>query len=141
MISVPKLDAYFLNAFEHQHGDGGAPSLDVIVQEHYGREYNVQQTGEKLSNGSWTHYLMDEEMVQQYLFDGITVIKGEHHWLPHTYLMGREGIEHWLAMDRSDDFSAKLAAVRQAPTPEIILADLIDKGLLPHGAYILHCWW
>lgn len=141
MIELPKVDAYRINAFEHQHGEHGAPSLDVIATEHYGREYCAQQTGDKLSDGSWTEYPMDKYDVEQALFDGLTIVKGEHYNDKPTYLSGREGIENWLAMDRSEEHGAQLKAVRAAPTPTIILADLIDKGLLPHGTYLMYCYW
>lgn len=141
MIEVPKLDAYLLNVLEHQHGEQGAPSLDVIATEHYGRKYFAQQTGDMLANDSWTHIVLDQEMVAQYLFDGMTVIKGEHLSDKPTYLAGRKGIENWLALPEAESFGEQLRVDRAGPTPELVLADMIDKGLLPHGNYLLHCWW
>ncbi len=76
------------------------------------------------------------------------------------YVEGMNWFDYWLSLDispgdsvlsgyhSSDDTEdlrgktiSELTSIRTAPTIHYVLADLIKRGELPYGHYMLHCWW
>lgn len=150
----------------HDHEEG---SLDALATRVYGRKYRGQQTGDMLPNDSYHIYEMNEEDVADYMHDLEQQTLNEGHYLGGRYegkewknfhAKGVNWIDYWLSLDiapgdsvlsgyhphsDTEDLRGKqvsqLTAERAAPTIHYILADLITRGELPYGRYLLHCWW
>jgi hypothetical protein len=122
-----------------------APSLDSIATRVYGRKYVGQQTGDMLGNDSVHHYDMSEYEVDQLDFD-MNQEPRQHYvdWDPITqqaiYAEGVNWFEYWLGLDESK-FKHDFEIYRQAPEPRYVLADLIKRGELPYGQYLLRVSW
>lgn len=138
-------------------------SLNLIATEVYGKEYHGQQTGDMLPNDSVHRYVMDEEAVETELWENGPV----RHYLGYDSMRGNtvyaEGIstfDYWQSLSHSDDPSKVTAhsssdlvdhrggvyrfdfeVYRQAPEPRWVIADLIKKGHLPYGNYLLYVSW
>lgn len=123
------------------------PSLDSIATRVYGREYQGQQTGEMLANDTIHHYDMSEKAVEQRVADQRWGDPERQHYLGYDRIK-REGIyekgvnefEYWLGLDL-EKAKYDFEVYRQAPEPADVLADLINRGELPYGQYLLRVSW
>lgn len=149
----------------------GYDSLDALATRVYGQTYKGQQTGDMLPNDSYHVFDMDEERVEELMdnmkekrmFLGLKpVAKGTGDRggnFRATYAMGVNWFEYWLSLkydpatpygassprewEDARDFTLKydFQVYREAPTIDYVLADLITRGELPHGRYMIHCSW
>jgi hypothetical protein len=109
----------------------GPDTLDAIATRFYGRKYIGQQTGDMLPNDSHVVYDMDEDMVEQLIAN----LEEEREY------SGFDSLQRWLDAASPADRSEEIKLIRSAPEPDYILADLISKGELPHGKYVVRVWW
>lgn len=131
--------------FDHsEYQPEQAPSLDSIATRVYGRRYVGQQTGRMLDNDSVHHYDMSEDEVEQLVFD--MEQEPKRHYIrydPHTkegvYAEGVNWFEYWLGLDEAEHSSKDID--HAAPEPHYVLADLIKRGELPYGQYLLRVSW
>lgn len=127
-MHIPKQKkAFFMPMFSHE----GERSLDAIATRFYGREYVGQQTGDMLPNDSHVVYKMNRENVKQLMYN----LEEEREY------NGIDSLAKWLSAPATEDRREKLDILRAAPEPDYILADLITKGELPYGTYVLSVWW
>lgn len=119
--------AFFMPMFAHD----GEHSLDAITTRFYGREYVGQQTGDMLPNDSHVVYKMNRENVEQLMYN----LEEEREY------NGIDSLTKWQSAPDTQDRREKLDILRAAPEPDYILADLITKGELPYGTYVLRVWW
>lgn len=131
----------------------GPDSLDMIIRRVYDRRsYQGQQVGDMLPNDSYHEWdLSTEEDVEECLLgydeSGQYVLGGAvQRWLnlpqpvyaetPYgdtpTWKGGYWGEGHQYYLDYIRDL---------APNPKTLLADLIRRGEMPYGRYLIHCWW
>jgi len=141
------------------------PSLDSIATRVYGCTYMGQQTGDKIGND--THILYDMSDTNENLdtLDHWTEDQVEDGKISYAKLkadvLARDGhIPNWLAetyIPASVEYSGGLGMIkywqelpegtydfekyRQAPEPRVILADLIRRGELPAGIYLIKVSW
>lgn len=126
----------------------GPDSLDMIIRRKYDRRaYEGQQTGEMLPNDSY------------HLWDFSTEDDVEERVL-NTYGRDESGsfvsmdlIQNWLDAPEpvyplrtpvywGEAYQYYLNYVRDlSPEPDLLLADLIRRGEMPYGRYLIHCWW
>jgi len=130
MIELERDEFYILPMFAHE----GPVSLDAIATEFYGQKYKGQQTGEMISNDTYQVYDFSGEQLD---------------WYADEYF--DEQLERWQGLKIGDpnpsyhypdgvikyDFEIE----REAPTPPNVLADLINKGHLPRGKYLVEVSW
>lgn len=127
-MHIPKQKkVYFMPMFAHE----GEHSLDAFASRFYGREYQGQQTGDMLPNDSHVVYEMSKENVEQLMYN----LEEEREY------NGIDSLAKWLSAPATEDRGEKLDILRAAPEPDYILADLITKGELPYGTYVLSVWW
>lgn len=147
------------------HRPGTPPSLDSIASRVYGCPYHGQQTGDMLPNDSVHLYDMsdpdenmeyldhwDEDLVESNKVsyakikadvlarDGYLPSSLQDTHIPESveYSGGLGMIKYWQELPEGRyDF----VKYRQAPEPRIILADLIRRGELPAGVYLLTVMW
>lgn len=157
---------YTMPLFDHTEG-----SLDAIATRVYGKTYVGQQTGDMLSNDSHHLYDMSKSEVDQWVADmknkrhylGLKRVEkgtgdygGNHVAVYHE---GHNWFEYWLSLKHDPDnpdnehnpedgedhfgesFKHGFQVFRQAPTIHYVLADLIHRGELPYGQYLLDCSW
>lgn len=145
--------------------------LNEIATSFYGREYNGQQTGDMLPNDSYHLFVMDEVNVAELThtmkknrhYLGLKrVAKGTGDWGGDHVSVCHEGhnwLDYWLSLSHDPDspdnldnprdgedhfggsFKFDFQVYRQAPTIDYILADLITKGELPYGDYMITVSW
>lgn len=140
MFEPPSETVYLMEMMDHM----GPDSLDAIATRVYGRTYVGQQTGEMIGNDTYVRYVMSEDQVS-YL-NSLMTKEPKSTYIGYDYAK-REGIyaegvnafEYWLALPLGDHDD--IDAVRAAPEPSFVLADLISKGELPYGTYLMHVWW
>jgi len=127
----------------------GEDSLDAIATRVYGRTYRGQQTGDMIGNDSHVVYNMFPDDVEQLMYDMNEEPK--RHYLGYdrvlretTYVEGVNWFEYWLGLKIEPGTygdNSPTTVERAAPTPDHVLADLISRGELPHGKYVMHVWW
>lgn len=134
----------------------GPDSLDKIIREKYDRRLYVgQQTGEMIGNdtylvwdfsdeddvleqvnetygpdgsGNWVH----RDFIREWLDKPEPVVHtGYVHDTPETWKGG-----YWAEAD-----TYAMDYMRDAPEPNLLLAELIRRGEMPYGRYLIHCWW
>ncbi|UDL16004.1 hypothetical protein QEH42_gp214 [Microbacterium phage Pumpernickel] len=151
--------------------DHEAGSLDELATRVYGQTYKGQQTGDMLPNDSWHVYEMDKENVADWVHGmkekrhylglkrvpkGTGQFGGDYEAIYHE---GHNAFEYWLSLRHDpvnpdnennpqdgvdhfgQSFKYEFQVYREAPEIHYVLADLIDRGELPYGTYLLHCWW
>lgn len=158
----PKQETFYVMEMSRYNGDD---SLDAIATDHYGMNYQGQQTGEMMSNYSWHRYEFpsepevlerlehwSEKMLEPSEFRKTwTQLLEEYNGYPPefchpiSYPEDREHSGGWGWIKLWKEFVAKngddYESERFAPEPDVILADLIYKGILPYGNYLLHVYW
>lgn len=147
------------------HRPDALPSLDSIASRVYGCPYHGQQTGDKLPNDSvhlfdmsdteenmenldhWTAEQVERNKEDYAKIkadvlarDGYLPSSLQETYIPESveYSGGLGMIKYWQELpDGRNDFEK----YRQAPEPRVILADLIRRGELPAGVYLLTVMW
>lgn len=104
---------------------GDCLSLDAIVEKVYGRPYRTVSAAQ-CGNDTTLHFDYDKETVDDYLED-IRECDGDP-------------IGDWLALDPKS-FEQPYIYHRKAPAPDVMVADLINKGHLPYGNYQIYISW
>lgn len=127
----------------------GEDSLDAIATRVYGREYKGQQTGDMIYNDSHVVYDMSAEAVEE--LNSEMSSEPKRHYLDydpiteeHKYAEGVNWFEYWLGLEEKEIFPGytdMTDIIRAAPTPNHVLADLIKRGELPYGTYVMSVWW
>lgn len=129
---TPEKEEYYLVPLGSYNGE---KSLDHIATEFYGKPYKGFAAMERASNDTYQVYdLSTEDNCLDYT---------EDHYKP---------IDRWLALNIGDDVSfewdngPKIANYQsdideQAPDPGCALADMILKGHLPYGKYLVAVSW
>jgi hypothetical protein len=127
----------------------GKDSLDAIATRIYGRSYKGQQTGDMIGNDTHIVYTMDKDRVDD-LIHSMNSEPKRHYvgYNPTTwegiYVEGVNWFEYWLGLKIEPGTygdNSPTTVERAAPTPDHVLADLISRGELPYGTYLMHVWW
>lgn len=131
MLEVEKGEYYILPLGSHHK----EKSLSHIATEFYGKEYNALRALEHASNDTYQVWdLSTPDECEDYIYD---------HYKP---------LDRWLGLKIGDDIShpwddgPEIARYQfdiddQAPDPSYVIADLILKGHLPHGKYLVEVMW
>lgn len=167
MTYTPPTDTLFaMDMIDHsRYQEDCLPSLDSISTRVYGCRYVGQQTGDYLPNDS--HHLYDmsdpdenEEGMDPWTHEEVESNKAsyaamkadsrarngydspylEKVYIPESpeYSGGRGMIKYWQELPEGKyDFEK----YRQAPEPQTILSDLISRGELPLGRYLIRVSW
>jgi hypothetical protein len=145
-MHTPKQETMFVM---EMMGHMGEDSLDAIASRIYGRSYVGQQTGDMIGNDSHILYTMDKDMVEDILYNMNSEPK--RHYLGYDsatrtakYAEGVNWFEYWLGLKIEPGTygdNSPTTVERAAPTPDYVLADLINRGELPYGTYLMHVWW
>lgn len=129
-IELEKEEYTILPMFAHE----GPVSLDAIATAFYGKTYCGQQTGEMISNDSHEVYnFTTDEDVQRYREEGEEQIQA---WL--ELKIGDPNPSFWY---EGQPITNETEIERAAPSPSVVMADLIRKGQLPMGKYLVRVWW
>lgn len=127
----PEREEYIiLPMFAHE----GPMSLDAIATEVYGKTYCGQQTGEMIGNDShMTYDFSTKESLDWYVSRAENEIQ--------VWLDLKIGDRNPGYYERGEIITSDTEIERAAPAPSYILADLILKGHLPMGKYLMSVWW
>lgn len=150
------------------YGENAHESFDAIASAFYGKEYVGQQTGEMLSNDTYHVYeYATMDRVKDTLWEGengefkSTYLGFDRAAMKGIMLEGVNRLEYWLSLSHSSDpevythadnphegedcygavFKHDFQVYREGPSIGWVLADMINKGHLPLGRYLLHCTW
>lgn len=154
MITPKQTTYYVMELFDH----GGPESLDAIATRVYGRKYSGSRSMGDFApgNDSWLTFDMTEdgwaykEGIEEFdspttrIYDEKTREFLTYKTSPLNYWLGLTkeppsyySEERKAAWDPGEDREIQ----EQAPDLSWVLADLIRRGELPHGHYLLRHWW
>jgi hypothetical protein len=117
------------------------PGFDKIVTQVYNRPYCGQQTGDMYSNDSYAAFDYSEMHLASYALSMFGRFNEESQKWAEI-----DPIQEWLDKPVPDEstFEGKMELtdyVRSAPRVGVVLADLVKRGELPLGKYILEVSW
>lgn len=154
MITPQKTEYYVMELFSH----GGPESLDSIATRVYGRTYvGSRAMGDSApGNDSWITFDMTEgswqyeEGIEEFDSETTTTYNEKTY---ETETFDQSPLDYWLGLTSEPPYyySEEQKAAwdpgedrdvqEKAPDLEWVLADLIRRGELPHGHYLLRHWW
>lgn len=116
----------------------GEMSLDAIATKFYGKTYKGQQTGDMIPNDVCKVYDMSTEgYVLDY--DAEECYKPLQRWLDMKMGDVIDDTDRWPYGEKTVKYDFDI--YREAPMPAYILSDLIKKGQLPYGKYLVEVSW
>jgi hypothetical protein len=132
MIELEKEEFYVLPVKAYGRG----PCISSIATEVYGRSYNGIGSGTESNDTFQTYDFRTEDMCKEFRWDHDEDATPLDDWL--ALKVGDEVTDDW-GSKRVIRYESDLE--RHGPAPSWVLADLILKGYLPYGQYLVETSW